>query len=430
MDEPDDLQVEMGNEAGSSATPGENDGIRVSATLAVGPDGQTRAVPERIARRVWIAAGARCTMCNRYLADDETTGRDVMVGQLAHIVGWSSAPGSPRGSDPLPEAERNQAANLMLLCYDQHRVIDNRSLWVVFDVDTLRAMKRKHEQRIRKLTGMGEERATTVLRVVGNLHGRPVDLTDNRVMNALLERDRFPDWTLRGTDELEVDLRAFPGEDSSTPGYWASAREHLEDRLGYLRTQVRKGQVGHLSVFALARIPVLVMLGTLLDETLPTDFYPKRRDGSEGWGWTPESVEIDFSHTRVRPGSDPHRVAVMLSVSGSVDPGRLPPEVDDRSTLYELRPVGTTPAPTLISNAATLDAFSRAWRQVLAEIEVNHRGTSSIDVFPAVPAAAAVSMGRHLMRVAQPPLRVFDRVGGNDTYQYTITTSPNDQDYR
>jgi len=29
------------------------------------------------------------------------------------------------------------ASNLMLLCYDQHRVIDNRSMWDVFDADTL-----------------------------------------------------------------------------------------------------------------------------------------------------------------------------------------------------------------------------------------------------------------------------------------------------
>lgn len=407
----------------------ENEQVQISATSAIGPDGRSRSVPERVARRTWVAAGGRCTMCNRYLADDETTGRDVMVGQLAHIVGWSTAPGSPRGTDPLPLDERNLTANLMLLCYDQHKVIDDRSMWEVFDTDTLRAMKRKHELRIRRLTAMGEDRATTVLRVVGNLHGRPVDLTDSRVMTALLERDRFPDWTLRGADEFEIDLRALPGEEQGTPGYWAAAGAHLEDRLTYLRTQVRRGHVTHLSVFALARIPVLVQLGTLLDETLPTDLYPKRRDGTEGWGWNPRTTELDFTHTRIRPGGDRRRVAVLLSVSGTVDPGRLPTDVDDRYTLYELAPVGTIPTPALIDNAATLDAFSRAWRDVLAVIEADHRGAPAIDVFPAVPAAAAVNMGRHLMRVAHPPLRVFDRVSGHDTYQYTTTTSPNEQEH-
>ncbi|MET9030957.1 SAVED domain-containing protein [Nocardia sp. NPDC004168] len=369
-------------------------------------------------------------MCNRYLADDETTGQDVMVGQLAHIVGWSTKPGSPRGGDDLPLPERNLAENLMLLCHDQHKVIDDRSLWEVFDADTLRAMKRKHELRIRKLTAMGEERATTVLRVVGNLHGQPVDLTESRVMAALLERDRFPDWTLRGADEFEVDLRAVPGEERSTAGYWTTARDHLDDRLAHLRTQVRKGQVTHLSVFALARVPVLIVLGTMLDETLPTDLYPKRRDGTEGWGWTPESAEVDFTHTCVRRGSDPRSVALLCSVSGTIDLDRLPEEIDERYSVYELTPRGRTPVPALVDNPATLDAFSRAWRDLLARIEAEHRGAPFIDVFPAVPAAAAVSMGRHLMRVAHPPLRIFDRVTGHETYRFTTTTSLDEQDQR
>ncbi len=368
-------------------------------------------------------------MCHRYLADEEVTGQDVMVGQLAHIVGWSTAPGSPRGREDLPGAQRNLVDNLMLLCHDQHKVIDDRSLWEVYDTETLRAMKRKHELRIRKVTALGEDRATTVLRVVGNLHGRPVDLTETRVVTALLERDRFPDWTLRGADEFEVDLRAVPGEQLGTPGYWAATWAHLEDRLGYLRTQVRKGHVTHLSVFALARIPVLILLGTLLDETLPTELYPKRRDGTEGWGWIPGSPEIGFTFDRVRDGSDARRVAVMLSVSGTVDSARLPTTIDDTYTLYELTPESVVPAPVLISNSVSLDHFSRTWRKLLAMIEIEHPGASAITIFPAVPAAAAMSMGRHLMRAAHPPLRIFDRVPGSDTYQFmTSTVSPNDQE--
>jgi hypothetical protein len=125
-----------------------------SPRQVIGPNGQTQTISERTALRVWVAAGGRCTMCNRRLVDDAYTGADVSVGQLAHIVGWSTASGSPRGGDKLPVDERNDEANLMLLCYDQHRVIDNRSMWDVFDVDMLRGMKRSHEQRIAQLTAI------------------------------------------------------------------------------------------------------------------------------------------------------------------------------------------------------------------------------------------------------------------------------------
>jgi len=406
-----------------SATRATQQAADLGPTRAIGPDGQTRTIPERVARRVWIAAGGRCTMCNKYLADDEVTGQDVMVGQLAHIVGWSTAAGSPRGVDELPAPLRNETENLMLLCYDQHKVIDDKSLWDAFDVATLRAMKRKHEARIRKLTEMSEERATTVLRVVGGIHGQAVDLTEARVRTALLERDRFPDWTLRGVDEYEVDLRALPGEARGSASYWSAAVEHLQDRLGHLRTLVRKGQVSHVSVFPLARIPVLILLGTLLDDTLPTELYPKRRDGDEGWGWTPDSPEVDFKMVRNHEGSDPGRVAILLSVSGTVDTGKLPTEIDGRYSIYDLTTTERTPVPGLITNTASLESFVRTWRGLLGTIEADHRGVDNIPIFPAVPAAAAVSMGRHLMRAAHPPLHIYDRAIGHDTYRHMTTTA-------
>ena len=67
--------------------------------------------------------------------------------------------------------------------------------------------------------------------------------------------------------------------------------------------------------------------------------------------------------------------------------------------------------------------FTSTWRRLLGSIEAEHLGVDNIPVFPAVPAAAAVSMGRHVMRAAHPPLHIYDRVIGDDTYQYMTTTA-------
>ncbi|MFD4636583.1 SAVED domain-containing protein [Lentzea sp. NPDC058436] len=393
-----------------------------SATRAVGPRGETRAVPEAVARHVWVRAGGRCTICNRYLMEDSATGQEVPIGQLAHIVGWSTAPGSPRGDHDLPVEERNSAENLMLLCHDQHRVIDHKSLWEVFDVDTLRAMKRDHEERIRRLTGLGHDNRTTVLRVVGNIHGRPVELTSSSVTTALLAKNRFPDWILRGADEFEIDLRAIPGESASSPAYWAAARSHLEDRLRHLCTQVRKESVNHVSVFALARIPVLVLLGTYLDKMLQVDLYPKRREGKPVWGFDELGEPTRFTSHLLRPGNDPARVAVVCSISGSVDIDRLPSDVRDTHSIYELRPDSVLPTPELINTQATLDRFSQARRTLLSTIEVDHPGVTAIPIFPALPPPAAITIGRHLLHAAHPPLHIYDRMPGSPDYIFATST--------
>lgn len=394
-----------------------------AANRAVGPGGQSRVVPDSVARHVWVASGGRCTICNKYLLGDQFTGHDVPIGQLAHIVGWSTAAGSPRGDDGLPVERRNTPDNLMLLCHDQHRVIDHRSLWEVFDTATLRAMKRRHEDRIWHLTGLTPDSGTTVLRVVGNIHGQPVELNSHTVTAALLARNRFPDWTLRGSDEFEIDLRAIPGERHGTSEYWTAARSLLEDRLEYLSTQVRKERVNHISIFALARIPVLVMLGTMLDKTLKVDIYPKRRDTEKGWGWDELATPVEFTFVLRRDGADPRKVAVLFSVSGTVDITRLPAEFDHTCTIYELRPVAVLPTPELIKTQNCLDRFSRTWRTLLATIEAEHPGAETIAIFTAAPAAAAVAIGRHLMRAAHPPLRIYDRAPHTGTYQFTVETN-------
>lgn len=362
-------------------------------------------------------------MCNRLLVDDEFTGAGVSIGQLAHIVGWSTAAGSPRGSEPLPVDERNDEGNLMLLCYDQHRVIDSRSLWQVYDADTLREMKRRHEQRIRQLTALRDDEKTTMLRLIGGIRGASVAATPQGIAAALLANQRFPDYALLGVDELEVDLRPLADEETSSPEYWVAARAMIEDRLRLLRAKVSSEKIRHISVFPFARIPLLVVLGALLDDTLPTDVYPKRRDAGEGWGWPPKADIADFEFRTVRRGTDPLRVSVLFSISGSIDLDRLPAAVDETVTVYEVRPIGRTPSPDVIARPESSDNFARAWRDLLAHLEHAHPGLTAVNVFPAVPVTAAVSIGRAPMRGVHPTLRIHDRTGSGG-YEYALEVTP------
>ncbi len=62
-----------------------------SFTKAIGPNAETRSISENVARRAWIAAGGRCTICDKNLPLDERTRQAILIVQLAHIVGWSTA---------------------------------------------------------------------------------------------------------------------------------------------------------------------------------------------------------------------------------------------------------------------------------------------------------------------------------------------------
>jgi hypothetical protein len=150
---------------------------------------QTRIV---FARRVWVAAGGRCTFCKEFLADDETTGQSVFTGQLAHIVGATAEKKSPRGASSMPLTQRALPDNLMLVCPGEHKVIDTFEHWSTYGEDELRAFKEQHERDIRELTGLLRKPKSTVIRVSGDVRGRAVDFSKQEVIRTRVGVDHDP----------------------------------------------------------------------------------------------------------------------------------------------------------------------------------------------------------------------------------------------
>lgn len=396
--------------------PGQN----ASPNRAVGPNGATRSIPEAVARRVWVAAGGRCTFCNRWLLDDETTGQPVFIGQLAHVVGWDTTAGSPRGCDPLPVTDRNETDNLMLICYDQHHVIDSKSLWEVYSAERLREIKRQHEYRIKQLTSLAQKDSTTVLRLVDTIHGAPVQLAQSAVNEALIEVGRLPSYVLQGSDEYEIDLRKFPGEKEGTTDHWNAAVAFIRDRLRLLGALVADGTVVDLAVFPLARIPILITLGVLLDDTVPTTVYPKRRGGTDSWGWPASGDEHEFEWSILSKGPNkPKKVTVVFSISGSIEVDRIPVEVRDGARIYEVKPSDMTPNFDLVDTIESVEKFAQCWRSLIADIET-FPSVEAISLIPAVPTTIAVAIGRSINTSVHPPTSIYDRSGHEACYTFMM----------
>jgi hypothetical protein len=383
---------------------------------AANRDGSRIKVNDLDARRVWVDAGGRCTFCKEFLATDNTTGQNVFVGELAHIVGATAAAGSPRGVGDKTLEDRALPENLMLLCPGEHKVIDTPEHWTTYDVDQLRTIKREHERDIRELTGLLRKPKTTVIRVGGNIRGQVVDFSKQSVVRTLLEEQRFPDFSLHDDGEnYEVDLRQHEGEDITHPVYWQAANLTLQTRLKPLKHHLKNRQIDHISVFALARIPLLVQLGMLLDDITNVTVHNRRRD--EGWGWYARGATtgLTFDVTETTGSGDP---VVTFNVSGPVDIDALPAELVGRPR-YDIRAEGVQLNPKTLRSREDLDALVDCWREVLATLEKNHRN-QPISIVLAVCAAGAVEIGRAHMRGVHAPLRIYDR--HENTYFLALET--------
>ena len=152
--------------------------------------------------------------------------------------------------------------------------------------------------------------------------------------------------------------------------------------------------------------------GYALDDKIPLDLYGKHRDGEEGWRWDEDAPVVTFELDVVQAGSDPTKVALVLNLSGTIQRGELPDHLGPDYHIFEIHPVGVTPNRSILSARASLKNFADAYHMFLSELERLHKSARELHLFAAIPVAAAVLVGRGLMRDVHPAVIVYDRVAG------------------
>jgi hypothetical protein len=201
--------------------------------------------------------------------------------------------------------------------------------------------------------------------------------------------------------------------------YWQAGQEKIVEQLGVrLRDAVARGQVRCLSVFGLARIPLLACVGEHLDDKVPTELIQKQRGGDEGWGWDEAAAPVSFAFERVREGTS-GRVALLVGISATLSIEDLPDELAE-ATVWSIAPREQSPGRDVLHARASLDNFVRAYHDCLGEIESVRPKPEAIDLLPAVPATVAIALGRGLMRGAQPAVRIHDRQQPGEPFVYAL----------
>jgi len=360
-----------------------------------------RKVPDKTRVDLWVSAGGRCEFdgCNRYLLRDSVTGRFGVFAELAHIVAFKKD--GPRGRSGQRPKHPHEVSNLMLLCQEHHKAIDD-------DPQThhrimLEKHKTQHEERVLYLTGLDKNIRTTILQVRANIGGQPVRISRGEVLDAIAPRYPTKDSDWRYSDLGQVDVEAADA--------WGAGAAAIKSTLDSLQNSANNGAgVDHVSVFALAPIPLLVFLGRHLSSKVTVDLYQRHRatvdGGGENWKWKSSGPDADYVTTVVQTGTDKTKVALVLSLSGKVDTSQLP-GIDARFYVYEMTLAGRAPGTDFLRRRKDLDAFCVAYRDFLARLHAEH-GTDEVALFPAVPAPIAVCCGRERLPKVQPALLVHD----------------------
>jgi len=355
-----------------------------------------RKISDFVRSLLLVQAGGRCEFdgCNEYPLEHPITHTWGSFGQFAHIVAFREA--GPRGSDPARPSEIHSSDNLMLLCPTCHKLIDDDP--VTWTRPVLEGYKKAHEERTFHVTSLGPNRSTTVLVLKSRIRNAPVTLPFDQMVAAT--NPRYP----KSRTPLEIDLTSIPDD---APGYLdmacATLRRHVQQ---LLQPGSELHSTQHLSIFALARIPLLVFLGKELSNKVPTDIYQRHRN-PENWTWRTEGETVRYDFQKRRDGS-PTRIALLISLSGSISISALPSDIQESASIYEITLSGQVPAPTFLRLRQDLTNFITAYLQALSFILAEYGFVEVIDLFLAVPAPIAVLCGRELLPNVHPNLCVYD----------------------
>jgi hypothetical protein len=189
-----------------------------------------------------------------------------------------------------------------------------------------------------------------------------------------------------------------------------------------VRQAVNSGDVEHISVFAIAPVPLLVYLGWCLDDKTPTRLFQKHRDQFVGWAWADQSEPIEFEVLSPERGLDnsAEDVVFVCAITSEVNPSALPDEIAEAPRI-EVRPLNASPDPTLMSHEQSLAKFAAQWRAALAAAESQYPNAKRWHLVASVPITVAIESGRAVMRDVHPPMTVYER--GAESYQGVLVVN-------
>ncbi len=347
-------------------------------------------------RTLWGKAAGRCEYegCNKLLYQDDVTSEDINRAFVAHIV--AASPGGERGDEDQSAQLSDDIENLMLLCHEHHRLIDHERA-EEHGVDRLRAMKKKHEDRIRTLTEIDSSMKSIPITYGANIGKQRVAISKKELAEAMVP-DNYPSGTPINLEHRDSSIY------DSTAIYWETEEEQLNQKfLESIRPLVGKEETDSFSVFALAPQPLLVKLGTMLSDLHKVKVYQKHRE-PDTWKWQamtePNPMKI------IRPDDTSKTPVLIFSLSANAISARVRKRFGDEASIWEV--TAEKPDNDMLRSADQLAEFRTIAREVLAEINATSRA-DSIKVFMAMPAACAVELGRVWMPKADKKLVLFDK---------------------
>lgn len=346
---------------------------------------------------LWVLSAGRCQYrgCNKSLREDILTKKNFNQSYIAHIV--ADQPGGPRGDSTRSPQLADDITNLILLCDSHHRLVDKVEV-AAHPESLLLEMKKEHEDRIKRNTDIADDMQSHIVTYKANI-GNFTPNISYQVVSKYLLPNHYP--AMSETIDLSTSNNLNRDND---PSYWSEEEANLERQFNRKLLQCfSKGEIRHISIFAIAPMPLLVKLGTLVNNIYPAEIHQKLRV-PDTWNLSEANNSINYRITE--PTSTLATVALNISLSANINNDRITNVLGTDCSIFTL--TIDNPNTDFLQNKRQLADFGTKMQEVFNIIKSKYNSKTPLHIFPAMPVATAVEMGRVWMPKADMPMHLYD----------------------
>ncbi|MCZ7673846.1 MAG: SAVED domain-containing protein [Chloroflexi bacterium] len=207
--------------------------------------------------------------------------------------------------------------------------------------------------------------------------------------------------------EIPVGAPIFIRPDTSS---WEEAGEYQRQLIADIFAKCRHSVPPRFAVFSIAPIPLIVHLGFLLAYNVPVRYYKLHID-TQSWKWPEvalQAVDENIQVNGVPQETILERSEVLIRISLSAFVGQHETDEVAPGLAAQIDIFVDKPNRTWIRSPKQLDRLSEVFRGVLDEIRQKVPYCQRIHLFCAIPAPAALAIGRQINPRMDPPVSLYE----------------------
>lgn len=280
-------------------------------------------------KTLWSNAKEHCQICGRDLSMHYSTKQKGNLAQIAHIE--ATGINGPRNNTELENT--NELENLMLLCYDCHRVVDFISP-EQYTIELLKKIKNEQEKRVKSLLNTLTNPHSYPIKICNRLYGNDLlTPTDSDIIDALNNKNLSI-----SSDSLKKHLLEnsnWDKKEGHNPKYWEDFFQIYKKQIIFIKDQIEQSNAhynsGGISLFLYHGISEMVMLGNQFGDTVNINVFQKHRDENKEFNWTwpnekdkSGQINLEFIPNIEKNSSGELEGLLIVALSSDIDVNNLP----------------------------------------------------------------------------------------------------------